>query len=186
MYQEIRLQGVLIGIKRHDGLQIPLTETNSDYREYLAWLKAGNTVEPDPSYSVEGIRAQKWEAIKEQRDSRKAAGVFVNGYWYHSDADSRIQWLGTKDSARDVLAAGGDMSTQVPINGQPLRWKTMSGEYVMVTVQTAFDVVEATKGLDAILFYQAEVKKAALYQSPTPETFDTAAGWNKTYAESVA
>lgn len=189
MYREVKNKetGDLVCITRiEDGATIPLDERNTDYASYSAWVAQGNTPEPDPYYSVEALRARKWEELKTQRDSRSEGGVQVNGRWYHTDSASRIKWMGTKDTARDILDAGGTMSDPVPILGQQIKWKTMSGDFVSVTVQLAFDVVEANKALDATLFAQCEAKRQALYQSPTPETFDTASGWNQTYTEATA
>lgn len=187
MYQEIRNQdGLLVSISRlSDNASIPLDTGNRDYQEYLAWVEAGNTPTPADGYTLEAIRIQKWLEVKAQRDARKSGGVKVGNYWYHSDADSRIQWLGVKDTARDILAAGGSMADSVPINASPLLWKTMSGQFIQVTVQVAYDVVQATKGLDAILFATAEGKRYAINQSQSPELIDTSVGWNKTYEESL-
>jgi hypothetical protein len=188
MYRETRNQttGELTGILRlSDGACIPLALGNRDYQEYSAWLEAGNTPDPDPFFTLEAVRIAKWLEIKAQRDTRKAGGVKVGNYWYHSDADSRIQWLGIKDTARDILLAGGNMSSPVPIVGQALIWKTMSGAFIQVTCQVAFDVVQATKGLDATLFASAEAKRAAINATQTPETINTSSGWNQTYEESL-
>lgn len=187
MYQEIKNQdGQLTGIRREsDGACIPLAPGNKDYADYLQWVAEGNTPNPDPYYSLEAERQRKWLEVKTQRDNRKSGGVKVGSNWFHSDADSRIQWLGIKDTARDILMGGGSMSDTVPINASPLLWKTMSGSFIQVTVQTAFDVVQATKGLDAILFATAEMKRAAINASQTPESINTSSGWNQTYEESL-
>jgi hypothetical protein len=36
----------LSGIKRNDGLCIPICDDNTDYQAYLKWLAEGNTPEP--------------------------------------------------------------------------------------------------------------------------------------------
>ena len=66
-------------------------------------------------------KAAKWESIKSERDHRKAGGFKVGTLWFHSDADSRIQHLGLKDKARDLIAAGGAMTDNLTILGQPVR-----------------------------------------------------------------
>ena len=51
-------------IKRSDGAFIPPDPDNTDYREYLAWLEAGNTPEPapEPPKPVEPTAAEKLAA----------------------------------------------------------------------------------------------------------------------------
>lgn len=58
-----------------------------------------------PPVDLSVVRNIKWDAIKAERDRRKAGGFKVGALWFHSDADSRIQHLGLKDNARDQLAA---------------------------------------------------------------------------------
>ena len=52
-YKLLNYNGEMYGIKRlSDSASIPLTEENSDYAEYLAWLDDGNTADPaDPEPS---------------------------------------------------------------------------------------------------------------------------------------
>lgn len=129
------------------------------------------------------VRAHKWEAIKAERERRKAGGAAVGGYWFHTDDASRIQWLGLKDQVRDILAEGGNSGTAVYRLGQPLHWKTMSGAFVPVTVQTVLDVVNATADLDALAFVRAEQHRAALYASQYPGEYDYSTGWPASYGD---
>lgn len=126
-------------------------------------------------------RAQVWGAIKARRDGLKVGGVPVGEYWFHTDADSRIQHLGLKDKARDLLAAGGAMTDPITILGQPVPWKTLSGAFVMMTAQLAFDIVAAVADLDAQAFGAAEVHRQALEVAADPVTYDFSAGWPASY-----
>ncbi|SCU94332.1 hypothetical protein CNECB9_5260030 [Cupriavidus necator] len=127
------------------------------------------------------VKAGRWAAIKAERDRRKAGGVLVGAHWFHSDADSRIQWLGIKDTARDMLADGQNSAAAIFMLGQPLQWKTLAGDFVAVTVQMAVDVVAATKELDARLFTIAERKRLEVETSADPAAYDVLAGWPETY-----
>ena len=101
--------------------------------------------------------------------------------WFHSDSDSRIQHLGLKDKARDLLAAGGALADNLTILGQPVRWKTMDGSFAQVTAQLAFDIVTAAGDLDARLFAVAETHRAAMEAAAAPAAYDFSAGWPETF-----
>lgn len=122
-----------------------------------------------------------WESIKIERDRRKAGGFKVGTLWFHSDADSRIQHLGLKDKARDLLASGGAMADSLTILGQPVRWKTMDGTFAAVTAQLAFDIVAAAVNLDARLFTVAATHRAAMEAAADPAAYDFSAGWPETF-----
>lgn len=136
--------------------------------------------------TVESVRAAaaavRWELIKTKRDSLKAGGVKVGTKWYHSDADSRIQFLGLKDQARDLLAAGQPDTTRLQKLGQDVRWKTMSGDFIYLTVKHAFDIVAAIGDLDAMAFAAAETHRAAMEASADPAAYDFSVGWPATFA----
>ncbi len=134
------------------------------------------------------IRTKIWEDIKEYRDTRKFKGIYVSNKWFHNDTDSRSQWLGLKDKARDVLAEGGNTSTILTINHptmgtQNIIWNTMDGTFIPVTVQLAFDVVEKTGDLDGTMYGIALYHKQQLYASQTPETYNYKVGWPNIYGE---
>lgn len=142
-------------------------------------------VTPAPAPTAAQVKAvaaaAKWEAIKLERDRRKAGGFKVGALWFHSDADSRIQHLGLKDKARDLISAGGAMTDNLTILGQPVRWKTMDGTFATVTAQLAFDIVAAAVDLDARLFAVAETHRAAMEAAADPAAYDFSAGWPATF-----
>lgn len=175
------------------GTNIPADAVEISHALYVSLFEdqaAGKCIQADANGypvalapSADEIRAHAWERIKAERDSRTAGGVLVGSHWFHSDADSRIKWLGTKDSARDVIAAGGATTDRVYVDGEALVWKTMAGEFVPVDVALAFAVVEATKVLDKRLFATAEAKRVELEASGNPAAYDVLAGWPETFAE---
>lgn len=134
------------------------------------------------------IRDKIWEDIKTYRDTRKFKGIYVANKWFHNDPDSRSQWLGLKDKARDVLANGGTTSSILTINHPTqgvtnIIWNTMDGTFIPVTVQLAFDVVEKTGDLDGTLYGIALYHKQLLYTSQTPDTYNYKIGWPTIYGE---
>lgn len=138
-------------------------------------------VVPKPAPAAAEVKASKWEAIKAERDRRKAGGFKVGTLWFHSDADSRIQHLGLKDKARDLIAAGGVMTDNLTILGQSVLWKTMDGSFAQVTAQLAFDIVTAAGDLDARLFAAAETHRAAMEAAADPAAYDFSGGWPETF-----
>ena len=139
-----------------------------------------------PAHDIAQIKAAKWGAIKIERDRRKSGGFKVKvgsaDKWFHSDPDSRIQHLGLKDKARDLIAGGGAMTDKLTILGQTVKWKTMNGSFVDVSAQVAFDIVAAAGDLDAQLFAAAETHKAAMEASADPASYDFSGGWPATFA----
>lgn len=149
------------------------------------------TENPDGSFTatprpVDQVMAPVWEQIKARRDNVKAGGALVAGKWFHTDSDSRTQHLGLKDEARDVLAAGGSMESQLIIDGAPVVWKTMDGTFVPVTAQRAFEIVAVAKVLDKRAFAAAEMHRAAIAAAENPFDYDFSAGWPQTYSEFAA
>lgn len=129
-----------------------------------------------------------WDQVKAYRDQRKFSGIYVSGKWFHNDADSRTQWLGLKDKARDALNNGGTTSTTLTINhpqygAVPISWTTMDGTGIVVTVQLAFDVVDKTGDLDGLLYGIGQYHKGQLYASSTPETYNYKTLWPAIYGE---
>lgn len=147
------------------------------------WRFVDGQIIADPAL----VKAMKWESIKAERHQRKAGGIKVTvsgtDKYFHSDTDSRIQYLGLKDRARDILAAGGTMADPIVILGQPVVWKTMDGSFVPITVQIAFDIVAGCAELDALLFGTAEGRKAVMEASADPAAYDASAGWPAAFGE---
>lgn len=122
-----------------------------------------------------------WGAIKAERERRKVGGVKVGAKWYHSDTESRIQHIGLKDQARDLLAVGQPDTTRLQKLGQDVRWKTMDGSFIYLTVKHAFDIVAAVGDLDALAFTAAETHRVAMEASADPASYDFSAGWPATF-----
>lgn len=171
---------VFDGVSQHDGGEWSVGDAylakEPAYRD--AWEAAARLDQA-------AVKLSKWSDIRAERDRRKAGGfkVKVGGIdkWFHSDADSRIQHLGLKDKARDLLAAGGAMTDKITILGQAVKWKTMDGSFVEVTAQVALDIVAAAADLDAQLFAAAETHRATVEAALDPDSYNPATGWPATF-----
>ena len=87
-----------------------------------------------PAPSLEMRREARWEAVKAERKSRVNGGVLVAGHWYHTDVDSRVQHMQLSRDADAIIAAGGSLSDQLSVGGNPVMWKTMANTFVPMTV----------------------------------------------------
>ena len=157
------------------------------WEEYQEWLQTGGTTEPFETRTPEQIRTdiQKeiWEQIKTERLARNDGGVLVDGYWFHSDLHSRIQYLGLKDDAKDTDERL-DTDTLV-IDAENVLWKTMSGAFVPMTRKRVKDIVAAVKVLDKRLFKAAEIHRMTMEASADPESYDYSTGWPAKYQDAV-
>lgn len=119
--------------------------------------------EATPAVSADKI----WQSIKAKRDHQKDGGVTVGDKWFHSDADSRIQWLGLVILGQNV---------------PPIQWKTMDGTFVTMTPTLAGAVFQALVIGDSSDFANAETHRLAMFASPTPESYDYSTGWRPVFA----
>lgn len=123
-----------------------------------------------------------WTLIKSMCDAIKAGGVKVGTKWYHTDSDSRIQHLGLLEKARAARAAGGTDATRLQALGQDIKWKTMDGSFIYLTVKHAEDIFAAVTDLDAAAFAAAETHRVAMEASADPAAYDFSVGWPATFA----
>lgn len=119
----------------------------------------------------EVVTTDVWYRIKAERDMRKAGGVKVNGYWFHSDDASRIQQI-----ALTMLKAS------FPVN---LQWKTMTGEFITMTPELAVSVFQTSIASDTIIFAVAENHRKQMQESDDPDNYDFSIGWPLTFEESA-
>ena len=113
-----------------------------------------------------------WRAIQAERDRRKAGGVQVGAYWFHSDDTSRIQFLG-------LLMYGANMPAGI-------MWKTMSGAFVQMTPTLAQQIFGTVGAKDTSIFTVAEQHKAAMLASSDPASYNYLTGtpaWPTIYGE---
>lgn len=132
------------------------------------WTQQWAVLDATPEHVAEHKRIV-WEAIKRERDMRKAGGVNVGEHWFHSDADSRIQQIGL------VM-----MGANIPAN---LQWKTMSGAFVTMAPALAGQIFAATAAHDQAAFAVAEQHRIAMEASTDPAAYDYSAGWPAVYGE---
>jgi len=128
------------------------------------------TIEELNTWIAAQIKEDMWLKIKDERDRRKTElGYKVGNYWYHSDTYSRTQQLG-------LVMIGANLP-------QNIMWKTMSGEFVLMTPTLAGQIFQAAIASDMTIHSIAEQKRQAMLVSADPGSFDWASGWPKGYGE---
>ena len=121
---------------------------------------------PDPAV----VKANKWNAIKTERDRRiQQGGYKVGAKWYHSDTFSRTQQMG-------LVMLGANIQAN-------LQWKTMDGSFVTMTQQLAGQVLAAAAASDQAIFAAAEAHRQAMEASADPAAYDFSTGWPKVFGE---
>lgn len=139
--------------------------------DHIVW-EGGESLPTDDEIIVAYLQVRKddmWAAIKAERDRRKAGGVKVGDFWYHSDDTSRIQHIAL------VM-----LGTNIPPG---LQWKTMDGTFVTMTQSLAGQIFGAIVMSDQNIFAIAEQKKAAMEALTNPETYDVKPGWPLIFGE---
>ena len=145
-------------------------------------IRADQSGKPVAVHPSPPTTAEIWERIKAKRDAIKAGGVKVGTKWYHTDTESRIQHLGLLEKARAARAAGGTDATRLQALGQDIKWKTMDGSFIYLTVKHAEDIFAAVTDLDAAAFAAAETHRVAMEASADPAAYDFSVGWPATFA----
>lgn len=157
------------------GIKFPNVQATSpgDGAEYelLEWLGG----DPIPSKEVLDLakidvdRERVWREIQAIRDSRKESGVKIGIHWFHSDDTSRIQHIGL------VM-----MGANLPGN---LMWKTLGGEFVLMTPQLAQQIFMMIASNDQMIFAKAEMHRAEMLKASNPNLYDYTGGWPPIFGE---
>lgn len=170
---------VVVGV--FDGVGVGV-EVSDDNPVDVGWIVVDGGFSPPPPEDTAVTKMRAWSAIKSKRDAIKAGGVKVGTKWYHTDTESRIQHLGLLEKARAARAAGGTDATRLQALGQDIKWKTMDGSFIYLTVKHAEDIFAAVTDLDAAAFAAAETHRVAMEASADPAAYDFSVGWPATFA----
>lgn len=151
-----------------DMLEADLGADAAQYADLIATVRAN--IKPPAPENIAKAKAERWEAIKAEREWRKSGGVKVGSEWFHSDTESRIQHIGLNMLGSNIPAG--------------LQWKTMDGTFVTMTQSLANQIFGAVMALDMQAHAVAENHRVAMEASADPQNYDYAAGWPAIYSES--
>jgi hypothetical protein len=148
---------------------------NRPSAEFLDRLK-----KPTPEQTIEEIQRNQWTRLKDERDTRKAGGLMLvideKEYWFHTDESSRGQYSILSDSAR---------RNNLPENYVLDQWKTMSGEFLPLTIAILHLIMDTGIHNESVLFNITEKKLLEMKASPDPINYPVKVGWPQTYEEWV-
>jgi hypothetical protein len=141
--------------------------------EFLAMFS-----EPYPALSLAARRSNMWLRIKAERDRRINGGIkiMVDGkaYWFWTDDPSCKQY-----ALLDGHTTRNNMAVTQVINN----WKTMSGEFVPMTVAILREVIGAGISNEGAIFDVAEDHNKAMVALEEPESYDFSQGWPASFEE---
>jgi hypothetical protein len=133
---------------------------------------------PYPELTLEQRRANMWLRIKAERDRRKNGGVKIvvdgKAYWFWTDDPSCKQY-----ALLDGHTTRNNMALTQVINN----WKTMSGEFVPMTVAMLHEIIGAGISNEGAIFDDAEHHKNAMLELEEPESYDFNQGWPASFEE---
>lgn len=133
---------------------------------------------PFPAPTLDEQRKNQWLRIKAERDTRKAGGVRVNvegtDYWFWTDDPSRNQY-----ALLDASARYNNLPDEYVFDD----WKTMSGQFVPLTVTLLRRMLDLGIINEGKIFNVAETHRNAVMASLTPETYNYHTGWPLSYKE---
>lgn len=152
------------------GIDLSLIE-----RPSVSFITALN--EPTPAPSLAERQNNQWLRIKAERDRRRSGGVKVAvdevDYWFWTDEVSRGQY-----SILDSFANRHSLPDSYLINS----WKTMSGEFVDLTVTLLRKVIDTGIQIEGVVFSNAEAHRKAMLKADDPDTYDFSTGWPEIYS----
>jgi len=133
---------------------------------------------PCPPKTIEQIKADQWLRIHDERELRKKGGVklAVSGkeYWFWTDEPTRTQYALLADRAR----RNNFEDSKVLAN-----WKTMSGEFVLFTVELLHRIIDTGIDAENELFEIAELHRQEMEASSDPLNYNFHTGWPSTYLD---
>ena len=83
------------------------------------------------------------------------------------------------------LAAGGTDASRLQALGQDIKWKTMDGSFIDLTVKHAEDIFAAVTDLDAAAFAATETHRTKMEAPADPASYDFSTGWPQVYADTL-
>jgi len=117
--------------------------------------------------------------VRAERDARSFGGIKNLNRWYASSLQARHDYMEWKDTAREMLAAGAELTDNLIIDGDTVVLESLDDTIAdrIVKIEVALDLVEKAKALDRALDRRMRAHIAAIKLSTDPLNYDFSTGW---------
>lgn len=143
-------------------------------QNYLTTFENGEFVYREIEVDTQQLKQQQqhemWEKIKQLRHEKTRKGCYVKSVdkWFHSDDDSRQQYI--------------FMRTMPEIPAGTL-WKTMDNSFIEMSKALLDELSYALFAEEQHNFKNAELHRAKMLQAKKPLDYDFSKGWSTTYED---
>ena len=149
------------------------------WEDYQTWLAGGGVTAPYKT--IDDYQREVKLAIITEAMERRYGGLLILTYWVASDPDSRLEYLGLKDLARDMIAAGAAINDPVMADGSQAEVETLNGVTVPMTCKRVKLLIDALQILDQRLRRVSKYHISQMMLSADPANYDYSAGWPAIY-----
>lgn len=144
--------------------------------------------EPEAEPTLNELKAKLWEMVKWVRSHYEYGGVNVNGYWFHTDTESRIKHTNMDLDAKFAIADGALPTDSFKIAGYDIPWTTMANTSVMLTNELVMSVATAIKILDLQIYPYSQSLRTQINNAESKEDLEQIniwTGWPQTFIAPV-
>lgn len=137
---------------------------------------------PEPTLSE--LKAKLWDLTKYVRSRYEYGGVQVNGYWFHTDTESRIKHTNMDMDAKAAIGSGALPTDNFEIAGYDIPWTTMANTSVVLTNELVMNVATAIKILDLLIYPYSQSLRAQIDSANSKEDLEQIniwTGWPSTF-----
>lgn len=123
---------------------------------------------------IEVVKEAIWEQIKDKRELLQVSGMQVGNYWYPNDVKSRTQWERMRTKSQHLLNTGSAPEAPYEISGVQVSWKTMTNDFVPLTLGLIVEITDAFEVQESTIFYTSVQKDIQMREL---QTVDDLADW---------
>ena len=147
------------------GMVVVESETSFD-RPVLS-----NGIIVEQPYTLDELRAAKWDEVKQHRDKVTSGGVLVDGTWFQSDSGSVEKYK--------------LYSTLADKDFQGVEWFALDDKVLPLSKPLVLRVLQRIAVNEAKNFGNAKKHKEAILKSENPSEYDYSSGWTMCFEDEL-